>query len=168
MNGIVVGMKSLFTLVLSVILSACYSFAKCKGYDDLKPSYCVKIITKSTPENYKDGCIVGYELVDLKPALPLEREYPYWKQVYFSEGDEHFIKLEKTKCEKVRKEGNAEIKGISSQLCYDVVSYEAEAWIWLKERFGIRTIKPSFEFSEKTTVHFHDKGLLEVSCPNGF
>lgn len=161
-------MKNVIALLLISTLCVCQSFAKCKGFEDFKPSYCVKITVKSTLEDYEDGCIFRYDLMAAKAAMPLQREYPFWKKAFSSEGDEHYMKIGKSKCEQLRKTNETVLKGILSQLCYDTVSYEYELWSWLKSKFGFRSIKPRFEFSEKASVLFHDKGKIEVSCPIDF
>lgn len=157
----------LMHVCLTFILSS-FSWAKCKGFEDSKPSYCVKIEVKSELKAYRDSCIHQYELIAKQPAFPFEREYPAWIEAFEKEGDIHYMKVDNSTCEEIRSSKERQLKGISSQICYDAFSYELEAWSWLKSIFGFESVNPKFEFAHKTSVHFHDKGSIEVSCSESF
>ncbi|WP_413568295.1 hypothetical protein ACLWBD_11690 [Bdellovibrio sp. HCB117] len=160
-------MKTL-ALLLSFIFVTTSAWGKCIGFEDYRPSYCVKIDVKSDLEPYEDGCLFEYDLLAIRSAEPLKREYPLWKESFYNEAKPHYMKINKAECEEIKRAKVKELKGVSSQICYDTISYEIEFWGRLKRFFGIISIKPRFEFSQKTIVHFHDKGNVEVSCPLDF
>lgn len=144
------------------------SFAKCRGFEDYKPSYCVKVSIKSELKKYDDECIFQYDLIAVRPTEPLKREYPYWWKAFENEGSPHYMRVDKIQCGEIQRSNKTELTGILSQICYDTISFEREFWEWLKNIAGKKTVKPAFEFGQKGKVQFHDKGEVEVYCPEDF